>query len=105
MAARRWGLGDVALGFGVGLVGAVSATNSLIGSAVNTRTGFYNMPLTNGNYVVGSPGWGPPGGGFRGGAVTWVDGSVGAVGEVEACFPKRHPRHRGPAFRARAVKS
>jgi trimeric autotransporter adhesin len=54
-----------------GLEGAVSATNSIIGSAANDRVGSgVFIALTNGNAAVASPEWNN---GF--GAVTWMNGS------------------------------
>ena len=51
-----WGNGNT------GITGTVSAANSLVGSnpvdqvgSINGRNGV--TPLTNGNYVVDSPGW------------------------------------------------
>ena len=60
-----------------GLSGAVSASNSLVGTNIDDRVGAAVTALTNGNYVVASPEWG----GFAG-AVTWADGSAGVTGAV-----------------------
>lgn len=66
-----------------GLIGLVSATNSLIGTTTNDLVGMQIIALRNGNYVVGSNEWDGPGA-IDAGAVTWADGSVGLVGSVSA---------------------
>ena len=60
-----------------GLAASVSAANSLVGSSAGDSVGSAVVPLTNGNYVVGSPSW-------QGneGAATWGSGSAGVVGAV-----------------------
>ncbi len=72
--AVTWGSGTA------GITGAISATNSLLGSAEYDRVGELVIPLTNGNYVVDSFDWGPGGAG----AVTWGDGTEGVVGSISA---------------------
>ena len=78
--AATWGSGTT------GVVGAVSAANSLVGGQPNS--GVCNGPdeksvlaLSNGNYIVYSPEWDD-----RGlvslGAMTWGSGSTGVTGEV-----------------------
>jgi hypothetical protein len=63
-----------------GLVGTVSADNSLVGSSSADHVGGgFVMPLTNGNYVVDSDSWN---GGV--GAVTWGNGFIGTTGTVSA---------------------
>jgi hypothetical protein len=62
-----------------GLSGAVSEANSLVGSNSGDGVGTYIFPLTNGNYVVDSPGWN----GNRG-AVTWGSATAGVSGSVDA---------------------
>jgi len=66
-----------------GLVGPVSAQNSLIGSEDSDRIGYNGIAaLTNGNYVFASQFWN--GGATQAGAVTWGNGSSGSVGVVSA---------------------
>jgi hypothetical protein len=66
-----------------GLVDSVSASNSLIGPQTNDGIGFLGgvIPLSNGNYVVGSPYW-DNGAAADTGAVTWRDGTMEATGVV-----------------------
>ena len=60
--------------------GAISSTNSLVGSHTNDTVGSYSVTLlTNGNYVVKSPAWNG-----SMGAVTWGSGTAGVVGTVSA---------------------
>ncbi len=67
---------------GGGPVGAVSSSNSLIGSKWADFVGNGRVTaLLNGNYVVVSPSWGP--GEESGyGAVTWCSGTTGGKGAV-----------------------
>jgi hypothetical protein len=66
--AVTWGSGTL------GLIGTISEDNSLVGGdGYAARV----TPLTNGNYVVQSPGWNS-----SYGAVTWGDGTAGAHGIV-----------------------
>ncbi len=61
-----------------GVAGTISAANSLVGSAADDFIGGFGITaLTNGNYVVSSPGWS----GGRG-AVTWCSGTTGRQGAV-----------------------
>ena len=64
-----------------GLIGAVSVSNSLVGSSANDQVGFQVRALTNGNYVVTGYGWdnGPI---ADAGAVTWCNGTTGLTGVV-----------------------
>ena len=62
-----------------GIVGTISATNSLVGSTKGDGVGSRYTLLTNGNYVIDSPDWN---GGK--GAVTWSSGLNGIVGVVSA---------------------
>lgn len=62
-----------------GVVGEITAANSLVGGNANDRVGVGVTPLTNGNFVVVSPNWT---GSF--GAVTWGDGTIGVIGTVSA---------------------
>jgi Repeat of unknown function (DUF5650) len=65
-----------------GLSGAVSVANSLVGSRANDSVGGKGVyALTNGNYVVASPGWANNTNAIAG-AVTWADGSTGLAGVV-----------------------
>ena len=63
----------------VGINGAVSAANSLVGSTTGDNVGLQVTALTNGNYVVGSSNWN---GGK--GAATWASGSLGLTGTVSS---------------------
>ncbi|PUE58272.1 hypothetical protein B9Z44_00820 [Limnohabitans curvus] len=70
--------GAVTWGSGVsGVVGGVSAANSLVGSSPGDRVGLFITNLLNGNAVVSTPYWS----GARG-ASTWVDGTRGISGYV-----------------------
>jgi hypothetical protein len=72
--------GAVTFGDGTtGVVGAVSSTNSLVGTAANDQVGTFVMSLSNGNYVVESNNWN---GGA--GAVTFGNGTTGIAGAVSA---------------------
>lgn len=74
--AVTWGNGKT------GITGAVSATNSLVGSTANDQIGSnYVRYLSNGNYIVCSPGW-DNGSIADVGAVTWGDGMTGITGTI-----------------------
>src|SRR5208282_5967677 len=79
--AVTWGSGTA------GVSGAVSATNSLVGSTANDQVGGVLgvgvTALSNGNYVVSSPNWNN-GAAASAGAVTWGSGTVGVRGPVSA---------------------
>ncbi len=78
--------GAVTWGNGLtGISGIVSSTNSLVGSTVNDLVGgFFGVTaLTNGNYVVSSPGW-DNGTIVGAGAVTWGNGLTGISGVVSS---------------------
>ena len=65
-----------------GLTGAVSVTNSLVGSQYSDNIGDGGITgLPNGNYVVGSPSW-QNGTAQSAGAATWGNGITGTVGVV-----------------------
>jgi trimeric autotransporter adhesin len=67
-----------------GLNAVVSPGNSLVGTSANDSVGSDDVTvLTNGNYVVGSPGW-SNGAAPNAGAVTWGSGATGVVGAVTA---------------------
>jgi len=90
VSSRFWNNGSIELAGAVtwangttGLSGAVSASNSLVGTTVFERIGGQGIgALSNGNYVVASPGWNN--GTTSVGAVTWVDGNTGLTGFVSA---------------------
>ncbi|MFZ4525347.1 MAG: MBG domain-containing protein [Chlorobium sp.] len=73
--AVTWGNGQG------GLVGTISASNSLVGSKSSDKVGASVTALANGNYVVNSPTW-DNGTTIDAGAVTWGDGATGSVGLV-----------------------
>ncbi|HLP02153.1 MAG TPA: YDG domain-containing protein [Opitutaceae bacterium] len=87
--AVTWGDGTT------GVVGTISAANSLVGSTAGTFTpgdtlfiggdqvGSGCFPLTNGNYVVRSDNW-SNGATPMVGAVTWANGTTGITGTVSA---------------------
>ena len=93
VASNRWDLdathedvGAVTFGDGTsGTSGAISSTNSLIGSTSFDVVGSGGVTaLTNDNYVVRSPIWNVPGGTVEVGAVTFGDGMAGVTGAVNA---------------------
>jgi hypothetical protein len=70
LGAATWGNGHG------GLIGAVSAANSLVGSTNGDMVGSGGViALSNGNYVVSSPSW--QNGGHSVGAATWGNGRSG----------------------------
>ncbi|MCT0224102.1 YDG domain-containing protein, partial [Synechococcus sp. CS-1328] len=79
--AVTWGDGDL------GISGAVSSTNSLVGSdgdrvgawGIGFTSSYQITELVNGNYVVTSSEWSGDGSGAYYGAVTWVNGSNGEL--------------------------
>lgn len=74
--AATWGSGTT------GVMGAVSAANSLVGSTTNDQvSGTGVTALTNGNYVVASSAWNN-GAISAAGAVTWGSGTSGVTGPV-----------------------
>ena len=76
--AVTWGSGTS------GVTGTVSAANSLMGSANQDQVGNRGIiALSNGNYVVRSPGW-DNGLEVNAGAVTWGNGATGTIGTVSA---------------------
>ncbi len=71
VGAATWGNGTT------GITGAVSTSNSLVGSTANDRVSSEGVTaLTNGNYVVISINWNAVG------AATWGDGTTGITGSV-----------------------
>ena len=89
----RWNQSAGAVTFGnssTGIVGVVSASNSLIGGSAGDQIGSGYLfgrlgvtPLANGNYVVNSPDW-ANGTATAAGAVTWGSGTTGIRGVVNA---------------------
>jgi hypothetical protein len=78
VGAATWGNGSV------GIVGAVSASNSLVGSVPNDQVGTDGVTaLSDGNYVVESGVWNN-GAATSAGAVTWGNGSSGIAGTVSS---------------------
>lgn len=76
--AVTWVDGDV------GFDGPISDANSLVGTTTNDHVGSGGVTvLSNGNYVVVSPGWSNDTSATVG-AVTWADGSSGITGAVSA---------------------
>ena len=73
LGAATWGNGTT------GTAGIVSATNSLIGSAVGDHVSFGGgiVPLDNGSYVVASSNWK-----LSVGAATWCDGDGPTSAEI-----------------------
>ncbi len=76
--AATWGNGAT------GIFGVVSAANSLVGESDTDLVGSNGVvALTNGNYVVVSPGWSADAStGSEIGAITWGDGTMGITGVV-----------------------
>jgi hypothetical protein len=74
--AATWGNGTT------GIVGSVSASNSLIGTTANDRTGINIAPLSNGSYVVLSSLWNNGVASSYYGAVTWGGAGGGTIGPV-----------------------
>ncbi|MGX5857942.1 T9SS type A sorting domain-containing protein [Dyadobacter jiangsuensis] len=64
-----------------GVKGTVSIANSLVGERTGDQVGFNITPLTNGNYVIGSPSW-DNGEVQAAGAVTLCNGVTGTTGLV-----------------------
>jgi len=76
--AATWGSGTA------GVIGAVSAANSLVGSTAGDQVGGSDVTaLPNGNYVVPIPTW-DNGAIADAGAATWGSGTVGVSGAVSA---------------------
>lgn len=66
-----------------GLVGVVSAANSVIGTTASDSIGSEVVVLPNGNYVLRNPSW-DNGGAINAGAATFGNGTTGVVGVVSA---------------------
>ena len=56
-------------------IGAVGTNNSLVGTSTNDQVGIQALPLSNGNYLVGSSYW-DNGSIENAGAVTWGNGTT-----------------------------
>lgn len=63
-----------------GSTGLVGAANSLVGASANDNVGAVSV-LSNGNYVVATPGW-DDGSTRNAGAVTWASGGSGLISTV-----------------------
>jgi hypothetical protein len=76
-------VGAVTFGSGTsGITGVVSPANSLVGGTAGDVVGGLSVtPLTNGNYVVRSPGW-DNGAIVDAGAVTFGSGTTGTTGVI-----------------------
>jgi hypothetical protein len=76
--------GAVTFGDGTtGITGFVSSSNSLVGSTANDAVGNAVTALTNGNYVIRSPGW-DDGTISDVGAATFGNGTTGITGVVSS---------------------
>jgi Repeat of unknown function (DUF5650)/Secretion system C-terminal sorting domain len=75
--AATWGNGNT------GVTGAITSSNSLIGSLNFDGIGFNIKALSNGNYVVISPYW-DNGAALDAGAATWGNGTTGITGPVNS---------------------
>ena len=77
--AATWGNGSS------GIMGAVSASNSLIGTTTGDTVCYAGVTaLSNGNYVVASANWNHGVASSHFGAATWGNGSSGTTGPVSA---------------------
>ncbi len=76
--AASWGNGST---LGTRLTGPITSSNSLIGASPNDNVGRFNFPLSDGNYVVLTPGWNN-GALSNAGAATWGNGTTGTTGVV-----------------------
>ena len=76
--------GAVTWGNGVsGTIGTISTANSLVGSVTGDLVSAHVTALTNGHFVVNSPGW-DNGSVTDVGAVTWGNGLGGTFGTISA---------------------
>ena len=79
--------GAVTLGNGANgaTIGAISATNSLVGTGTGDAVGWSVMPIGGTRYLVASPQWGSNGVASNAlGAITWIDAANNKVGPVSA---------------------
>ncbi len=66
------------------ITGTVSAANSLVGSTLGESVGISGLiPLSNGNYALRDSLF-DNGTAIDAGAITWVDGDIGAIGVISA---------------------
>ena len=77
VGAATWCDGSTA---GVRCTGAVSSSNSLVGSASGDSIGNNGWALANGNYLIGASSWDNES--TNVGSVTWCSGTSGCVGAV-----------------------
>ncbi len=77
VGAATWGSGTS------GVTGAISSSNSLVGSTDGDEVGAVITALSNGNYVVGSPNW-TNSVGNNVGAATWGSGTSGVTGTISS---------------------
>ncbi len=93
VSSQNWDDGSTATDVGAvtwcdgttGRVGAVSSSNSLVGSTANDQVGSTGITaLTNGNYVVNSTSWDNGTTATDVGAVTWCNGNTGRVDVVSS---------------------
>ncbi len=91
--AVTWGNGTT------GLIGAVSAANSLVGSTAYDRVGFGcgGEPGNNGSYVKLDPHWSNRAA-VEAGAGTWLNGAAGRTGTVSAVNGPAGPMAGNQAF-------
>ena len=86
-ATSKWGLanqGAVTWGNGnSGIVGPVSAANSLVGSHTDDMMNVQVIPLLNSNVVIRTPLWDSDSA-TDVGAVTWFNGATGIAGTISA---------------------
>ena len=76
--------GAVTWGNGVsGTIGTISAANSMVGSATGDLVSAHVTALTNGHFVLNSPGW-DNSSVTDAGAVTWGNGLGGTFGTISA---------------------
>ncbi|MCC2636956.1 MAG: filamentous hemagglutinin family outer membrane protein [Moraxellaceae bacterium] len=76
--AVTWGNGTT------GITGEVSAANSLVGSSTNDKAGFAGMlVLPSGNFIAITENW-DNGTATDAGAMTWVNGTTGLTGTINA---------------------
>jgi hypothetical protein len=93
VCSARWNNGVASSNFGAatwgngatGVKGAVSSSNSLIGTTAGDAVGSWAATaLSNGNYVIDSPGWNNGVANNHVGAATWANGAGGIAGAVSA---------------------
>jgi hypothetical protein len=75
--AVTWGSGAT------GLIGELSAANSLVGTKTYELVGYHVSALEDGNYVVASPGWSTTAPTTFNGAITLVNGGFRSSGAID----------------------